>query len=339
MKATLQSNLKYPEDRIASAFFSPDKKLMISCVHDKDPAIYSVATRELVSVLKGHPAFDKTAEFSSDSTKVVTLTLKGDGIRLWDVKTGRLDWSTELPGSGYPLSYASFSPDGSRIVVTRFGPDVFMLDARTGAQLWHGFFDEEMFVDASFSPDGKHVAVSASCADAVFILSADDGKKTMELEGRLHSVFAARYSHDGSKIVVTNRFAAGGVWDSATGKKLLGLQNFEKFMDQAVFSPDDSKIVSGGGIGHIYVWDAATGEELLRLGTDTVYLKAADFAADGKSIISVYRDGSGPVWKLIEPEPQAVPDASRKRASEAAVPELRRSPRNHADNKKIKVSY
>ncbi len=130
--------------------------------------------------------------------------------------------------------------DGTHLIVSRPSlADVISLNISTGDIAWRFTVDGQRSDHMAISPDGKHVAVSASTGNVVHILDVDTGAETGRFESG-DSPHENVYSHDGSRIF---HASIGLVYTPA---------------DQAV--ADTTK-----GERHFQIVDAGTNEILKRL--------------------------------------------------------------------------
>ena len=100
----------------------------------------------------------RTASFSPDGTMVVTAG--GNGVRAWDVKTGK-----EQGRFGHDFAdMASFSADG-RFLVTASNREARVWDAGTGSEMLREPIVHANLMVASFSPDGSLVITASGHPD------------------------------------------------------------------------------------------------------------------------------------------------------------------------------
>jgi serine/threonine protein kinase/WD40 repeat protein len=215
----------------------------------------------------------------------------------WDVETGAVLLRQTLDGRARPSP--AISPDGRLLaVVTRPNAEadahvVRVLDLDAGRERPPlALPDTRGVAGASFSPDGRHLAVMTTSAEAVtsggkvVVWDVEDGKQLSALDvqssARLVGEFATRFawSPDGSRFAFSRDPANGArieVHDTATGRTLVKLDQpvsedgGASLVPSLAYSPDGKRIAAFlppqtmWGARVVQVWDAASGKELLTL--------------------------------------------------------------------------
>jgi WD40 repeat protein len=151
--------------------------------------------------------------------------------------------------------------------------------------------DRDFFTAASFSPDGKRIAVG-SFAGGVSVWNAATGKRLRLIQpakDRLHQwsvrIFAVSFSPNGRLI------ASGGddywlrVWDAASGKLVRTFKGHQSTIRSVSFSPDGRRLASGNNRDGAKVWNVATGKLERTLGKD-LPAHAVAFSPRGRHIVT-----------------------------------------------------
>jgi WD40 repeat protein len=136
------------------AAYSPDGARIATA--DSAIRIWDAATGALLRKLDEPDQMNYAPSFSPDGSKVVVC---GDFLspRIWDVATGKhLLTSNYLELTKNPPLIAEFSPDGRRVLTTRFtgDPPIQLWDAESGDEL---LALSGSFNCARFSPDGTRI--------------------------------------------------------------------------------------------------------------------------------------------------------------------------------------
>jgi WD40 repeat protein len=249
---------------VSSAQFSDNGWYAVTAGADGTAIVWAVPAWTQVAVLRGHAGGVRSAEFSPDTRRVVTLG--EDGARVWDTVTGAAIAVLRVPG--VRLESAHFAPDGNRVVTA--GED--------GVRVWEasGFVpvasvrppggpppNTEYYVnDAVFSPDGRTFATRTE-RPPIDLWSVATGRRVLRLPGHgpakdwpEHLPRALAFSRDGSRIV-SIADDAGIVWDTRSGARVSRLRR--RPVERAAFTPDGRSLVTTGPDAWARVWDAASG--------------------------------------------------------------------------------
>jgi WD40 repeat protein len=225
--------------------------------------------------------------------------------QLWDARTGRELLALRHPQPiilrhPQPISFATFSPDGHKVVTTAPDKTTRLWDAATGRELLVLRHETEAWL-ATLSRDGQKVVTTLKDGTARLwdartgrellvlrhpqpVLSAEleralpDVRALMERFGVIgggNTLRSAVLSPDGQKVLTTSldRIRSGAklsdpslehavrLWDAVTGRELVVLRH-EGAISYAELSPDGQKVATGSEDGTVRLWDAATGAEL-----------------------------------------------------------------------------
>ena len=179
-----------------SAVFSSDGKKIVTGGHGII-IIWDAKSGKDILVMSdadGARAWPWTAAISPDGKKVVSA---GHGIRdktarIWDVALGTEE--RKLVGHAEEVQFATFSPDGKKIVTTSEDKTARIWDAGSGKELLK-LEHAKHVISAAFSPDGKKIVTAGG---DIRIFDAESGKEIQKWEGRTRT---ATFSPDGKKLV------------------------------------------------------------------------------------------------------------------------------------------
>jgi WD40 repeat protein len=106
------------------------------------------------------------------------------------------------------------------------------------------------------------------------------------------------FSPDGRRFAAVSRLGTGGLWETATGRRIATLHGFLQGMNSVAFSPDGTRLAIGGdGNEAIKLWDLESLQELLTLeGEGSIFLSTA-FSPDGDLLASRNSQGTLHVWR------------------------------------------
>ncbi|WP_438044829.1 nSTAND1 domain-containing NTPase [Sorangium sp. So ce128] len=193
------------------------------------------------------------------------------------------------------VSWASYSPDGKRIVTACWDKTVRVWNAGgTGEPLvLRGH--ESAVRSAVFSPDGKRIA-TASSDKTVRIWNADATGELQVLRRHENGLTSAVFSPDGKRIAIALSDTTVRVWNADGTGDVMVLRGHDGGLTSAVFSPDGNRIVTASWDKTARVWNAdGTGEALVLRGHEDGVHSAA-FSPDGKSIVTASSDRAARVW-------------------------------------------
>ncbi|WP_414570316.1 N-acetylmuramoyl-L-alanine amidase [Nostoc sp. CCY 9925] len=192
----------------------------------------------------------------------------------------------------YPVTSASFSPDGQYIITTS-SDNVGHL-WKMGRQIYSLKGHQGIVYNASFSPDGKYIVTTSSDKTArVWDLT---GQQISILKGHEGMVWSANFSPDGKYIVTTSSDKTARVWD-LTGRQISILKGHEGMVWSANFSPDGKYIVTASGDKTARVWDELTGKKIALFREHKSAVYSASFSPDGKSIVTASGDKTVQKWE------------------------------------------
>ena len=138
------------------ATLAPDGDV-VATTSAREADLWDASTGALLHRLKGHRSLVTDAEFSPDSSLLVTASDDHDS-RLWDVASGRL--LHVLRGHFFPVRTASFSPNG-RWIVTASQFTGGLWDSSSGQLVLYLQGHTRPLTGASFSPDGNWIVTGS----------------------------------------------------------------------------------------------------------------------------------------------------------------------------------
>jgi WD40 repeat protein len=319
---------------VTSVCFSPDGSRILTGSMDNTSKIWDARTPPEWLAFQGQTLNELAASFSPDGTKVLTASFDRTA-KLWDAKTGVL--LLTLQGHTQPLRAAWFSPDGERIVTGSADKSVRLWDAKTGAPILALRILNDGFV-SPFSPDGSRVvtggweqkSVAGSNPNLRMSFGTNDmtarvcdtrtGNETLKLTGHKAPVYAATFSHDGSRIATASTNGEVRIWDAKTGAVIVGFSGSNFQITAIAFSPDDSQMITSYG-NAVRVWNAKTGEEIVKLNGHTNWISSAEYSPDSQRIVTASHDGTIKLW-----DTQSGAEVLTLKVSKARVDSARFSP-------------
>jgi WD40 repeat protein len=200
---------------VDSAFFSPDAT-RFATISGREIEIRDTLTGHLRFVPLAFAQPVHAAEFSRDGSKVVGCCWDPWWTKcyaqVWNANDGRRIGPQLMHGDG--VLFASFSPDGNRVVTASEDFTAMVWDASTGRPLIPAVEHEEKVRTASFSPDGKWF-VTASADKTARVWNAETGDPLTPPLGHLMKLTDAMFLADGRHIVTHDGKNECRVWDLA----------------------------------------------------------------------------------------------------------------------------
>jgi WD40 repeat protein len=293
--------------------FSPDGRYFLTA-SDESIKIWEVETENLMSTIPGVDYFvfsndgKKIATISSDTSKMMIAEpgmtpLKSTYkpiIRIYEIPTGKvLSVFEPYSPSERPMNLR-FSPDDNSLLISNFYNYIFR-DIQSGKNL----FAFEGSGPAAFSKDGKNIVTSAnghlvpSSSDDLVpkIWDAKSGRLLHRLEGHTGSVYHAKFSPDGEKILTDSWPPSAKLWDLKNGKLLNRLKGNKVLFSSVEFSPDGKYILTTASNETAIIWNGDDGKLLFSIKGDSSLKKirhgakfTAIFSPDSKLIGTSYND-------------------------------------------------
>ncbi|TWT52529.1 Serine/threonine-protein kinase PknD [Rubripirellula amarantea] len=304
-------------DTIQTLDFDDSGTKLLSGSDDFTMKSWDVAAGKLLTKYRGHGGWVMSAAFREDDPERI-MSVSADGNVLdWNAKTyvsdsvaqtlvqetdgDAADQSRTKPAHAFPISSASFSPDGRRIVTASVdhSAKILSIDPTTLA-----FFDEIELKDQTLSEGTSFVAMSMQtnrAASALFIGSADatvriwdvaKGVQKSEIRGTgLNGTIAVSRS---GNLLLTGSSSPDFktiLWQvDPTGavkpRRLARMVGHDQAVTAMDISPDESRLFTIDSIGFGILWDARTGKAIGKPYENIRGFRAstATFSPSGKQI-------------------------------------------------------
>jgi eukaryotic-like serine/threonine-protein kinase len=200
-----------------------------------------------------------------------------------------------LSGHQDIVYFASYSPDGARVVTASRDHTARIWDARTGAQLAVLSGHTDIVYCAVYSPDGTRI-VTASRDHTARIWDAYTGAQLAVLSGHDDGINSVAYSPDGTRIVTASFDKSARIWNAGTGAQIAMLSGHHERVYSGAYSPDGTRIVTASWDKTVRIWDARTGAQLLVLSGHDDRVYSAIYSPDGTRIVSASWDKTARIW-------------------------------------------
>lgn len=233
--------------------WSPDGLIAIAGVTNESFApsssgvtIWSIGTREIVMQFGQEEHERLTAIAWSPDGKFLATCSRHSVLGVWDAATGHLLWTAQT--SSEP-SLLAWSPDSGYLAANTFASWMVTL-WRVKTQRIATTLDDDTHViykalDATFSPDGTHLALGTDDGRVkVWSLGVGGGPSTLVHTFSYHMdrIAGLSWSPDGKYLFSGSRDHHAVLWKSLTGDILYhtGSRGSENCIEDIAWAPDDS---------------------------------------------------------------------------------------------------
>jgi WD40 repeat protein len=216
-----------------------------------------------------------SVSFSPDGSRLLTLQKQRETASragLWEGATGA---RVALLHHEDSIEFATFSPDGARIVTASWDCTARIWNSETGAPIGQPLKHDGGVLSAAFSPDGTRV-VTASWDFTARIWNASTGAPIGQPLVHEGEVNAATFSPHGTHVLTASNDGTARIWDAVTGEQKgeplrhvreEGEGCWSFCVVSAQFSPDGRRVLAelympGAESTEMQVWDVVSGKPI-----------------------------------------------------------------------------
>lgn len=249
-----------PQKEMHHAAYSPDGTRIVTGQRSGAVTVWDSSTGRRLAVWDAFPKGVWATRFSPDGKRILATSFAGEA-KILDASTGtELAKLKGLAGGELVMRGGGFSPDGRRVATTGYDRFLRIWDATDGRQLLQTRLPYPTY-DADFSPDGSTVAVAMTGQGQAAICATSSGQVLRMLPGHTKSVYSARFSADGKRVLTASLDQSARIFDAATGELVTRLVNPDSGLYCAVFDPEGRRAATIAEDGSVRVWDAVSGKE------------------------------------------------------------------------------
>jgi WD40 repeat protein len=231
---------------------------------------------------------------------------------------------TTLAEGGGPVSSASFSPDGKRIVTVAAENVARVWDAETGAAVSTLKGHQKPLWVAEYLPDGNGI-VTASADGTARLWNAATGQQVRQFDGHRGPVLHAAISGDGRLLATASSDATARIWRIDDGSALATLRGHKQAVCCVQISPDGLRAVTASVDGTARLWDTKSGKMLaIFKGTPQAFATPAGtavvirFSPDGRLVATGHEDHVVRMWYALDGSPAAELEGASAEITDAA---------------------
>ena len=188
--------------------------------------------------------------------------------------------------------FATFSPDGSRILTASVRGNARLWDAATGKGLVRFDHVPPLRVGTALGPDGSQLATLVPGEMSVHVTDAMTGETAILLTGHERFPFSMDFAPDGKHIVTASPDQTARVWDVTTGREVAVLDH-QAWVLHAFFSPDGTMIATYTNEPTVHIWQANTGQHVVEFrGSIGRHSAEFSFCPDSTRLVMVSEDAN-----------------------------------------------
>jgi len=285
--------------KVFALAISPNGKRLAIGGADGDISLRSIATRKIITVLKGHErAVGKPngLRFSPDPDGARLASASYDGtVRIWDMK----DYHCIHTLSGHTSSVTSvaFSPDGDQLATASYDHTIILWNSHTGKHIRSLKGHHNVVFDVRYSKDGR----------SLFTVSRDNVLRQWDVNSGIvqriyqgHEAGIVSVDVQGKQIYTAANDGTVRRWSIPDGKGQGNRMIWELGATpiSTAIAPDGSMIAIGFANGTLRLY-SATGQQLFdQLDAHESYIIRLSFNHEGSLLATAGMDGKAKIWRI-----------------------------------------
>ncbi|WP_457623383.1 WD40 domain-containing protein [Persephonella sp.] len=238
--------------------------------------------------------------FSPDGKLLSSSSRNGEGIRIYDINSGRLLYILESKSS----NVVAFSPDGSLLAGTSYdiAKEIRIWDVNSGGLIKRikvdNYIDSMAFLDNKTIIFSKFSQALANFNNAVFLLDIDTGRYIPFKDLNIGKSIV-KIQPDGKALVYMPRSDRLTIYHlREKGIKRVVYGTDISIVYGRSFSPDDRFLAFTWGGDGVRIWDLRTGKTVKTIKAHTQLVNVTAFSPDGRYFASGGNDKKIKVWDV-----------------------------------------
>lgn len=281
-------SLPVPENVIGLAF-SEDGNRLATVSRDRPTImVWDVNTgRRLKTLDKGGAA--SGVAFNHDGS-LVAAGAGDNSVRVWRTDTGRQ--VAVFTGHEKLVTSVDFSPNGRLLSSSSADGTVRLWDVRDSGgpsiQVLLPTEEDELIMDAEFSPDGQQVVAGTNKGKGVQRWRVADGEALPAFFGHTNGVGSVDYRRDGRTVLSGSVDGSAILWQAQTNVI------YQSHAPVAVAFSQDRRLLAFTRDNTVALWDTARRSFVRELKTGVIH--SLSFSPDGTQLATAGADGSVRLW-------------------------------------------
>lgn len=196
--------------------------------------------------------------FSADGT-TVSAQIAGEGIRVWDVRTGGL--KNKTPQKDVADEPSLVAVNGGFIAEANAGEQaghIQVLDANTKKPI--RMIDAGQTITAIAIDSAGRLLAAARADHSIGLWDLRTGALQGELRKHQNTINALAFSPDSSTLASGGDDRTAILWDVPTGRSKRTLKGHDVTVTSLAFSPDGKTLATGSGNAAVVLWTVASGK-------------------------------------------------------------------------------
>jgi RNA polymerase sigma factor (sigma-70 family) len=269
------------EGDLRQIVYSPDSQFLASTSSNGRIQLWDLKSGGLRRTWTSGGSFGLPyAAFAPDG-KAMVVTRGGDGMRLLDLRDGKVIWHRKNNFSSTTRDAFAFTPDGRTLLAAPFGgPILYRHDMATGNFQRSPGEQFEWFQEVAFSADEKRLhTVQWDGVWRTWETATGKELRQLALDTKQNA-----FSPDGGLLAFVKEDRIR-LYDTTSGGEPRVLPAKPQRIGALTFAPDGRTLLAAGEVDGPVLWDATTAKELRRLPTGGRDYTEFGFSADGKTLV------------------------------------------------------
>lgn len=300
-------------DRVWTAAFSPDGKLLASCGQDGNVLVRKVDSLSKSTKMGGFAGWVVGLAFSPDGHLLANGGANGFSgvagpIGLWNITADTLE-RTLLGHTGGVWSL-DFQESTGILASASFDHTVKLWNPQTGALLRTLVGHTAQVLSLDFNPH-QNLLASSGIDYSIRIWNTQTGATVFILRGHTGNIGYVKFSPDGLTVASSADDGTVRLWNVADSSQIWSCAAGQGWVNCVNFSSDGNLMVSCGHDGSVVLRDPTTGVSLKRLSGHLAPVLRGAFNPEGTLLATASWDGTVRLWGVLsDVDSDGVPDDS-----------------------------